>query len=162
MAGKSGFSAALRVEIKNDALAALDTSLQKIPDTLARGKVQERALREAAKVALEGAKRRTPYQTGELRRSLSIAIPRLGGAKQYLIGADIYAKRSAQTPGGYYAHLVELGHRVFKTTRTRRIERRSAPAQPFMLPTLEQDAQKIIDAYVNRVSAELKKLEGKS
>lgn len=161
MAGKSGFSAALKVEFRNDAFASLDADLQKIPNHLVRGKIQERALRDAAKVALEGAKRRVPVKTGELRKSLSIATPRLGGAKQNLIGADIHAKRSAQTPGGYYAHLVEYGHRVFKTTRTRRIELRSAPARPFMLPTLEQDTQAIIDAYAARVGAELKKLEGK-
>lgn len=106
------------------------------------------------KIALEAAKIKVPVAEGELEKSLDIIRLR----KSEGLGARVLARRSKATPGGYYAHLVELGHRQVRKLRNGRIlDLGHTPAQPFMRPAVEENRDKIIEAIRAKAAAGIAK-----
>lgn len=142
--------------LDDKSLADVHKSLTSVANRLGAQQIQDKALKAAGKVILEGAKRRMPFKTGELRKSLELTSLKKFESS---IGIDVVAKRGKSTPGGYYAHLVEYGHKVFKTTRFRRIRLSDAAPHPFMEPAFREEKESAIQEYKTVISTELEKLQ---
>jgi len=87
-------------------------------------------------------------KTGELRKSIQVK-ENVKYRGHTLLGVDVIAKRGKRFPGGYYAHLKERGHKLYRTTRWRKIFIKHVPARPFMRPTADSSAtqSKAVESY---------------
>lgn len=124
------------------------------------GKISSRLLRsalfEAAEMMADTAYRMAPKDTGQLAESITARRRRINGI-QMMEGADVYAKRSRQTPGGYYAHLVELGHAIFRTTRSGKYFVKYYPGSRFMTKTAQLEEKRAIETVRRRVEVGLER-----
>jgi HK97 gp10 family phage protein len=122
-------------------------------------KVQRKALAQAAQVGEDFAKSIAPKRTGQLRKSLSATY-----VKQYpqSFGVDIRAKRGPDSPGGYYAHLVEYGHRTYRTTRWRRVRLEDSPARKFMSRTFLSKQDEMAETYRRSMKESMDQLVAKA
>lgn len=136
----------IQIELKG--FKEIDSILKGLPEKLQK-KSLTKAMNKAAKVVVDAAKRKVPiwphphkyrgvsYPPGFLRKNIAWGI----GKKRkgiYTITRIVGIKK----PKGkgyypYYARMVELGHKS-------RSGRHVAP-QPFMLPALKQNTQKVIN-----------------
>lgn len=143
-------------KLDDDSLRDVHNALSSIASKLDSEKVQKQALKAAGKVILDGAKTRVSVKSGELKKALQVsALKKFSGS----IGVDIVAKRGKNTPGGYYAHLVEYGHKVFKTTRFRRIRLSDASPRPFMEPAFREEKERAIEEYKTAMALEIEKIQ---
>ena len=97
--------------------------------------VKRHVVKDAQRMAPVGA-------TGRLRASLGTRRPT--HKRQLVLGADAYARRGRNFKGGYYAHLVEKGHRLYRTTRKRKYFIKHVAARSFLLPALVENRTNIV------------------
>lgn len=89
-------------------------------------------------------RQKAPKRTGDLKRSIKSKRDRAPKGKA---SASVYVDRSGGKSGrGYHWHLVEFGARGGEM-----------PAQPFVVPTVEQWRPKIPSLYRERVGKELER-----
>lgn len=135
-------------------LPELQQELDRLPGFLA-AKVLRGAVYEAAQMMADSAYRHAPRgATGQLAESIK-ARRRLVGGPRLIEGADVFAKRSPSTPGGYYAHLVELGHAIFKTTRHGKYFIKHYPGERFMTKTAQREEKRAVDIVRDRIRLSL-------
>lgn len=104
----------------------LEKLLKELGSQLA-SKVGDQAVRAAARIVADEARRLVPVRTGDLRDSIAVKIERRSkGADERV--AIVGQKR----PGSSLAHLTEFG-----TSK--------APAQPFMRPALDAKADEALN-----------------
>ncbi|TXH19319.1 MAG: hypothetical protein E6R03_00730 [Hyphomicrobiaceae bacterium] len=142
----------VQTEVRKEDLDALLSELKGFTETV-RKKVVVESMMAGGNVHLSATKRLVPRgRTGNLRASLMIT--KLGKQGDSVGGARVLARRSSQTKGGYYAHLVERGHRIFLIIRGRkRVYIGHWPGRPFMRPALEQNKQPILSEIVKTAQA---------
>lgn len=106
--------------------------------------VLTRGLEKGGQVVANRAEHLAPQgKTGRLAESIRVRRRQINSGK-LVAGVDVYARRSKATPGGYYAHLVELGHDIFKTTRRGKYFIKHYGGERFMRPAIEQKRQEVI------------------
>lgn len=130
-------------------LKELQQELKALPKHIALDMTKE-GLIKAGLILRDDARRRTPVRSGNLRKSIQLRRKMRYRGKE-LLGVQVRSRRSKAFPGGYYAHLVEKGHKLYRTTRWRKIFIKHVPANPFMRPALEQGKGRAIDAAVQEV-----------
>lgn len=123
--------------LDHKALANLHKRLQEV-----EAKIAKKALRQAARKAMSvvraEAKANAPRDTGLLKAHFSLLTTIKGGTVYAKVGVRGGGKKNPETP--YYFRMIEFGTQ-------------HQPAQPFMLPALEKNAQAVADT----VAEELKK-----
>ncbi len=100
-----------------------------------------------ARVIRDGAKRRAPVDSGNLRAAIKVrrAKKRYGAAVADIV---VTGGRKSLKNDAWYAKLVEYGTR-------------HAPARPFLRPALDADAPAAIRAIATSLSKQIAKLAGK-
>ena len=120
-------------------------------------RIKRRALRagmtRAGKLIERDAKRRVPVRMGRLRQAIEFD-PKIRARSGDLVG-KVLARRGPNNKGGYYAHLVERGHKLFRTTRTKKYFIKHVPADPFMRPALETNVGPSIELIRRAVKSEV-------
>lgn len=139
-------------EVRKEDLDQLVSDLLTLPVTV-RKRVVVDSMMAGGQVHLTAVKNLVPRgRTRQLRASLMIT--KLGAQGESAGGARTLARRSGATPGGYYAHLVERGHKIFLITRNRkRVYIGHWPGRPFMRPALEMNREPIL-REIKRVAGE--------
>lgn len=142
----------VQTKVNAEDLRNLAAGLEQFKETV-RKKIVIDAMMAGGKICLTAAQGLVSRgRTGQLRRSLELA--KLGKKGESVGGARVLARRSKETPGGYYAHLVERGHRIFLITRgKKKVYIGFWPGRPFMRPALENNRPEIIKE-INKVAAE--------
>lgn len=164
---------AFRVEAKIDGIDGLVAKLKDLRASLQR-KVLRSAMRKSASVINKSAKGMAPRRTGQLRRSLGVAVkaypsgvvigvvePRAG----FKIQIPAANGRMKNIDPRYYAHLVEKGtkpHAVGKGSRTRGRKASQAgrlhpgaKAQPFLLPAFTMNQARVIAIFEEEIEKAL-------
>lgn len=126
----------------------------------ARGETMERALLSGGLLVVNEAKRRAPYKTGNLRRSLHVGgFGAEGGLEGDTTGTDIGGRQSTDTRAEVrvgtnveYARRIELGF----TGTDSRGRQYHQPARPYLRPAFDGQRQ----AVVREVGDALRKLLG--
>lgn len=130
----------ITVSISDSSLKKLGADLSRFASAVKK-KIAGDAIYDGADVQLQAAKLLVPVDTGDLRKSLA----RRRKNFRESVGTVVLARRSKQFPGGYYSHLVEKGHRLFRTTNSGlKVFIKHVPAQPFMRPATEQNREAIL------------------
>lgn len=143
---------AVSVKIQDAGLAELRTKLSRFSDKMKK-KIAGDAMLAGAKVHLAAAKLLVPVDTGQLKRSLATKK----NSSREEVGAMVLARRSGSFTGGYYSHLVERGHVIFRTVKGgRRVRVGFYGGQPFMRPGMEQNVDKILKAIKERADQGIK------
>lgn len=130
----------LSISLRNDELQDFARKMQLLDDKM-KNKIMGNAMLAGGKVALEATKPLVPARTGQLRKSLAVVrVP-----KNWFIGARLLARRKG-FPGGYYAHLIEKGHKIYMTTKNKRkVYVGYYSPHPFMRPAVEMNRPRILD-----------------
>jgi len=117
-------------------------------------KMLKRAVYEGAQMYTRKAKENVPFDKGKLEASLSTrrkTLPTLRLAVQ----SDTYARKGRNFRGGYYAHLVEHGHDLFRTTRSGKYFIKHVPATNFLRKTAVQNKEEAVTIVKKRVGTGL-------
>lgn len=150
-------------DVKIRGLAELEKALAELPAKIERNIVRS-ALRAAAKVTLEEAKRQVPVRSGKLRDSLRVSTRVVKGKPVATITAG-GSKKGAP----FYAHLVEFGAKphFIKASkakalavgggRLKSVHHPGARKHPFMRPALDATKQAAVLAFGQAVKAKLTK-----
>lgn len=150
-------------DVKIKGLAELQKALAELPDKIERNIVRS-ALRAAAKVTAEEAKRRVPVRRGKLRDSIRVSTRLVKGKPTATVTAG-GTKKGAP----FYAHLVEFGAKAhfIKPKKAKSlfiagvfregVDHPGARKQPFLRPALDASAQAAVLAFGNAVKARLTK-----
>lgn len=150
-------------DVKLKGFAELQKALSELPDKIERNIVRS-ALRAAAKVTLEEAKRQVPVRSGKLRDSLRVSTRLVKGKPLATITVGGNRKNAP-----FYAHLVEFGAKAhfIKPKRAKSlfiagvmrdgVEHPGARKHPFMRPALDATAQRAVIAFGQAVKARLTK-----
>lgn len=130
----------ITVQMRDADLDKLVAKLKKLEDKIKK-KIVIDAMMAGGKIHLEAAKVLVPVKTGELKKSLRIRR----ATDRQMVGARVLAQRGKDFPGGYYAHLVEKGHHIFRKTRSgKKIYVGYYSGKPFMRPAVEMNFERII------------------
>ena len=132
----------------------VDTMLRTLPGEL-RNKVLGQAIVDAAQPVLHAARSKVPVRTGRLAASLKVGRIDEPGA----VGARVYASRTGGDIGGYYAHLVEFGHRLVILSKTGLYEKGTIPGQPFLGPALVENVSKVVSEIAASVRRRIEKVK---
>lgn len=101
-----------------------------------------KAVRDGGRLLRDAVKASAPRgKTGQLAKSIA---EREGSAENKFEARSVVFASRKKSPGGYYAHLVEYGHRTRKTSGTYG-QQEFVPARPFMRPAFASNEQKIVD-----------------
>lgn len=134
-------SGKITVTLRDSDLRDLVRRLSVFADKMKK-KIASDAMYAGAKYDLEKAKALVPVKTGNLKKSLAV---RRKTTRQD-VGAVVLARRSKAFPGGYYSHLVEKGHKIFRVTRNKqKVYIGYFSGHPFMRPAVEQNYEAIIE-----------------
>lgn len=114
----------------------------------ARGRLLEQALLSGGLLIANDAKRRAPYRTGNLRRSIHVGgFGAQGGLEGTTTGTDIGGRRSTPTSAEVlvgtnveYARRLELGF----TGTDSRGRRYHQPARPYLRSALDSQRQNVV------------------
>lgn len=138
----------IQTEINEQDLKNLASTLEAFKEAVQK-KIVIDAMMAGGSIHLTTAKRLAIRgRTGNLRKSLQIIKLRKKGNS--IGGARVFAQKSKATPGGYYAHLVERGHRIFLITRgKKKVYIGFWPGRPFMRPALENNRARIISEIIS-------------
>jgi len=142
--------------IKLNGFEKLEALLNQLPDDVAK-KSGIAALRKAARVVLEEAKRKVPVRTGKLRDSLSIRVIK---ARRPIV--KVFASRKK---GGYHAHLVELGTKPHMipgpvSLGDKVLQNIQHPGQvknPFMRPALIEKQNEALAVFFDDIFKQIEK-----
>lgn len=137
--GASSNSASVFVELNSADISQIDKNLQGLSNEI-RNKTLEKALLAGADIALSAARVKVARRTGNLFNSLKKQKVSEPGA----VIARVYASRSGSNRGGYYAHLVEYGHKKIMRRGRKLIYVGFQPADPFIRPALEENTGEIL------------------
>jgi hypothetical protein len=132
---------------------ALIKNLSKLDKMLAT-EVAIKGMMAGAMVSLEAAKAGVPVLSGNLRDSLQVVPLR----KRGYVGARVIAKRGKKYPGGYYAHLIEYGHNIYRTTRGRWHRKyfiKHYSGHAYMKPALYNNKEECLEAIRREAAAAL-------
>jgi HK97 gp10 family phage protein len=136
--------------------------LEAIPADMAL-KIEAKAMRKGAQLLAEAVKQKAPQGvSGDLKNSIVARKTPERYKGQNTVKTEVAAKRSKSTPGGYYAHLPDLGHKVvvrkggFKVfTGT------NVPGQEFRAKAVDENRQRVISEIESQVSNEISKYNKK-
>lgn len=147
----SGLGGAIEILGLEDLLKELKV----LPIELAK-KVLYKGLQMGGRRVVQRASALAPYgATGALKASIAQRRANVTNSS-YVVGEDVFAKRSKATKGGYYAHLVEYGHDIFRTTRYGKYFIKHYSGQRFMLPAIQQEQNNVIKDVRDTISDKLK------
>lgn len=131
----------ISIKFRDEDLARLKLILARLNDRMKK-KVVTDSMYAGGKLDLEYAQLLVPKKTKKLLKSLAVRKKSNNEGR----GAIVLARRSAQFPGGYYSHLVEKGHKIFRTVRGgKKVYIGYFSGHPFMRPSVEQNYEKIIE-----------------
>ncbi len=148
----------LGMHISITGIPEMGRELQAIPGRLARLALKK-AMKKGGGEVSDLAEAYAPRgATGNLKASLSVRA-RDEQITRGVVGADVFAKRRKGL-GGYYAHLVEYGHDIYRTTRTGKYFIKHYGGQRFMLPAIKQKEQRVIQITINEVKQSLERYYG--
>lgn len=143
----------IKVRFRESGLQIIHQKLTTLKDKL-KQKIVADAMLEGAKIQLAAAKTLVPVADGDLKRSLAARKK----TSRYDIGAQVYARRGKQFPGGYYAHLIEKGHKQVRKLRNgKTIYLGYYSAHAYMRPALLQNQQEILQKVTSEARAGIKK-----
>jgi HK97 gp10 family phage protein len=130
------------LKLDQKALAELHSRLKEV-----EAKIAKKALRNAARKAMSivraEVKANAPRDTGLLKAHFSLLTTIRGGAVYAKVGVRGGGKMNPETP--YYFRMIEFGTQ-------------HQPANPFMLPALEKNAQAVADTVADELKKALDRL----
>lgn len=155
------------MDVKFDIKGAqeIERILKQMPIKYER-RIAKNALRAAARVIRNEAKRRVPVDTGNLKKSISVVT--LPGR---IPAVAVTNKRGkGEKNDGWYAHLVEFGTKPHSTAKGGRKAGLSAldarvhpgtPARPFLRPALDNKSAEAIQIIADATGKALARLARK-
>lgn len=115
-----------------------------------RDKLLKKTMRSAAKdIVLPHAQRLVLVRTGKLGVSLTVGTQK---KDPNTILYRVYAS-TAGGRGGWYAHMIERGHKFVVRKREGKVVVGYYPAHPFLRPALEENSQKILSYMLTEIQA---------
>lgn len=150
-------------DVKLKGFAELQKALSELPDKIERNIVRS-ALRAAAKVTADEAKRQVPVKSGKLRDSIRVTTKIVNGRPTASV--RVGGNKKGQP---FYAHLVEFGAKAhfIKPKRAKSlfvagvlrdgVQHPGARKHPFMRPALDASHQRAVLAFGEAVKKRLTK-----
>jgi len=125
----------MRIDVDITGLREIERALKRLP-TRTVERISRKALSAGARLVRDDARRRAPFRTGRLKKSIKVKARR---SRRNVITVSVLTKVR-------YSHLVELGtHERFVKKNKRFVG--AMPARPFMRPALEVNRHKALDVY---------------
>lgn len=146
----------IRLQWNIEGLGEINDRLNELKHFMRRGVVMQAAYETTKEVLLPAIQASVPVDKGALRASLAVREARHLGKTA---GADVYARRGKNYPGGYYAHLVEYGHALYWTTRWWKRKIKDVPPTWFMRRHLVISAGPAFNDFARRVRSNLGSVE---
>lgn len=138
----------ITVQFTDASIAQIDQNLKGLGSEL-QNKVMRKAIYDNIDPVWDDAQLHVPVRRGILKSSI---------VKQRISEFDAPGARvTVKRPGGYYAHLVEYGHRV--VVRGGHVVGHVA-ARPFMRPALENNAERVVQRVGAAVAIAVQKYKG--
>lgn len=130
----------MNTDISLYGVAGLQLKLQELPKRIARNTMR-RSIRAAGRYMRDRVRDNAPVgKTGRLRRSIREKESR--GRTKLEVATKVFGVRKKSSKGGYYLHLVELGHKTRLGTgkgKPKEGGKAFVPANPFMRRTFETE-----------------------